>query len=209
MSVGAALALGPLLALAAAEEAPASGPSPSPSWELHASLSAYLLPAQPDYLQPTVTADRGGLHLEARYNYEDIHTGSLFVGGNHQLGQKLTLELTPMLGAVFGRTNGISLALELTLSWSSLELTSESEYLVIAGDPASSFFYSWSEATVGLWDWLRAGLAVQRTKIVATPEVVAAGPMVRASAGRFDGAVYWFDPFASGQFVVIEAGATF
>jgi hypothetical protein len=209
MTAGAAaLALGPLLALAAAQDQTGS-PSPSPSWELDASLAAYLLPAQPDYLQPTVTADRGWLHLEARYSYEDRRTGSLFVGGNHQLGHTLTLELTPMLGGVFGRTNGIAPALELALRWDPLELSSQSEFVVDLGDTSASFFYSWSEATVGLGSWGRAGVAVQRTKIVSTPHVVSVGPMAGASVGRFDATVYWFDPFASDEFVVIEAGATF
>jgi hypothetical protein len=210
MTVGAALALGPLLALAAADEAPGKpSPSPPPSWELSAALSAYLLNDQPDFLQPTVAADHGHLHLEGRYNYEDIHTGSLFVGANHQLGETLTLELTPMLGAAFGRTNGMVLALELALRWSPLELTSEAEYLVDAGTPSASFFYSWTEATVGLWSWARVGVGAQRTKTVFTASTVAAGPMAKVSLGRFEATVYWFDPFAEGQFVVITVGAAF
>jgi hypothetical protein len=205
MTVGAAaLALGPLLALAAAEDGAGAA---SPSWELRAALTAYFL-HQPD-LQPTVAADRGWLHLEARYGYEDRRTGSLFVGRNHQLGQTLTLELTPMLGGVFGRTNGIAPALELALRWDALELSTEAEYVVDLGDTSGSFFYSWSEATVTFGGRGHAGVAAQRTKIIFTPRVVSLGPMLGASIDRFTATVYWFDPFANGQFVAVVAGATF
>ena len=34
-----------------------------------------------------------------------------------------------MAGAVFGRTNGVAPGLELTLSWKSVELYSENEYV--------------------------------------------------------------------------------
>ena len=46
-----------------------------PAWEWSPSV---LLPLRPsreaDYVQPTLTADRGALHLEGRYNYEARNT---------------------------------------------------------------------------------------------------------------------------------------
>ena len=41
-------------------------------------------------LQPTITADYGWLHLEARYNYEGLDTGSAWIGYNFSVGDKLT-----------------------------------------------------------------------------------------------------------------------
>ena len=40
----------------------------------------------------------------ARYNYENLETGSVWVGYNLSGGEKLEWELTPMLGGVFGNT---------------------------------------------------------------------------------------------------------
>src|SRR5262245_12954585 len=82
--------------------------APAKAWSLSAMIYGYIVPNDSDYAQPTVTADRGGLHLEARYNYEDRHTGSAWVGYNLAFGEELTLELTPMLGGVFGDTNGVA-----------------------------------------------------------------------------------------------------
>src|SRR5262249_6770711 len=39
-------------------------------WAFYASLGWYFVPDQTNYPQPTVTADRGPVHIEARYNYE-------------------------------------------------------------------------------------------------------------------------------------------
>ena len=53
-------------------------------------------------MQPTFTADRDWLHLEARYNYEALDTGSAWVGYNFSGGETLAWEFTPMIGGVFG-----------------------------------------------------------------------------------------------------------
>jgi len=65
-----------------------------------------LAPDDSNFLLVIATADRGALHLEARYNYEALDTGSLFAGWTFAGGDKLTYELTPMLGAVLVRRKG-------------------------------------------------------------------------------------------------------
>ncbi len=59
-----------------------SAPVDENAWSFSAYAYAYIVPDDANFLQPTVTADRGRLHLEARYNYEDFNTGSLWVGYN-------------------------------------------------------------------------------------------------------------------------------
>ena len=66
------------------------------AWSFSASAYTYLSPGSADYVQPTFTADRGWLHLEARYNYEALDTGSAWVGDNFSGGEKLAWEFTPM-----------------------------------------------------------------------------------------------------------------
>ena len=77
-------------------------------WECSLSISTYLVQNGRDYANPNLVADRGWLHLEARYNYEAIKTGSLWLGYNFSVGKKLALEATPMLGGVFGDITGIA-----------------------------------------------------------------------------------------------------
>ena len=124
------------------------------------SSSAYHLhrARQPEYVQPTFTADRGWLHLEARYNYEGLETGSAWVGYNFSVGEKLSLEFTPMLGGVFGDFTGVAPGYKYSLSWWKLQLYSEGEYVFDTDDSSESFFYTWSELTLAPVEWFRFGL---------------------------------------------------
>ena len=54
------------------------------SWSFSSSMYIYQVRDDRNYAQPTLTADRGWLHLEARYNYEDRKTGSLWLGYTHR-----------------------------------------------------------------------------------------------------------------------------
>src|SRR5256886_16744351 len=76
------------------------------AWSFSASVSTYIVPNDQEYVQPTLTADRGWLHLETRYNYENLETGSAWVGYNFSGGKKLEWEFTPMLGGGFRDTDG-------------------------------------------------------------------------------------------------------
>ncbi len=115
-------------------------------------------------MQPTFTADRDWLHLEVRYNYEDLETGSAWVGYNLGGGEKLAWEFTPMLGGVFGNSTGIAPGYKGTLSWWKLELATEGEYVIDTGNSSDSFFTTWSELSLAPLEWFRFGLVVQRTQ---------------------------------------------
>src|SRR5262245_53927534 len=78
---------------------PQTRPSP-PAWSFRAPAPTYIFPDDDDYVQPTLTADRGPLHLEGRYNYEDLRSVSAFAGWNLSWGDSVSLELTPMFGGV-------------------------------------------------------------------------------------------------------------
>jgi hypothetical protein len=189
-----ALALLSTLSVAAggaAQDGP-DGP-PAATWTFDVTTFAYFLPDEPDYLQPTVTANRGSLHLESRYAYEDRNTFSLFAGWNATLGNAPRLEVTPMIGLVAGRTNGIAPGLELTLSWGPVELYSESEYVQAFGGAGSSFFYAWSELGLRPVAWLRAGLAAQRTRRFHSPREVSFGPMLGVTVGKLEATGYVLD----------------
>jgi len=207
------------IALAAAIVAPAPGRAgdgtaapgagTAPAWEWGPSVLLYVLRDEADFLQPTLTADRGPLHLEARYNYEDRETGSAFVGWNLSFGEELKLGLTPMLGGVFGRTNGIALALTLTLEWGPLALWTQSEYVFDLGDSSASYFYAWSELSVSPVEWLRAGLALQRTRVVETPLEVQWGPLLGFSVWKLTATAYLFAPGQESQYVVLAVAGSF
>ena len=115
-------------------------------WECSLSTSTYLVQNGRDYVNPYLVADRGWLHLEARYNYEAIKTGSLWLGYNFSFGKKLAFEATPMFGGVFGDITGIAPGYTISISYEPIEFFTQGEYFFDAGNRSGNFFYSWSEA---------------------------------------------------------------
>ncbi len=179
------------------------------AWSFSAAVFTYVVPDQRDYAQPTITADRDWLHLEARYNYEDLQTGSAWVGWNFGCGETVTLELTLMVGGVFGDTYGVAPGYELSLGWRQLSLDSESEYVFDTGNASDSFFYTWSELAWSPVDWFRVGLVSQRTRAYSTDLDVQRGFLVGIAYEMVDLTAYVFNPDESQPTVVVGLGLSF
>lgn len=192
----------------AAPNPPAPG-AESPSWEFDVSGALYLLPDEEDFLQLTFRADRGILHLETRYNYEDRESVSFFAGANFEFGDKVKLALVPMLGGLVGQTDGIIPGLEADLTVGPFEAYGEAEYVVDLGDSSSSYFYMWSELSLWPTDWLRAGLVTQRTRVYQTERDIQRGPLVGVSWRWAEGVVYFFNPGSDDHLTVVSLAVSF
>jgi hypothetical protein len=178
-------------------------------WSFSASAYTYIMPDSKDYVQPTITADRRWLHLEARYNYEDLETASVWVGYNFSMGEKLSLDITPMLGGVFGNTAGIAPGLRGSLKWWLLELYGEAEYVFNTRERADSFFYLWSELTVSPMHWLRVGLVAQRTRAYESDLDIQRGFLVGLSYKQVEVTGHVFNPDKNKPTYVISVGVEF
>ena len=184
-------------------------PEDQPVWEFSASAYTYFVPDDGNYAQPTFTADRDWLHLEARYNYEALDTASAWVGYNFGGGETVTWELTPMFGAVFGATDGIAPGYKASLGWRKLELYSEGEYVVDTGDSSDSFFYNWSELTLAPVESFRFGLVTQRTRAYQTDRDIQRGLVAGFSFKRLDLTGYVFNPDDEKPTFVLAVAVTF
>jgi hypothetical protein len=154
-------------------------------------------PDESSYFSPIFYADRGALHLEGRFNYEDRDAASVFVGRNFETGEEVTFTAVPMFGLVFGSTTGVAPGAEIEIGWRRLALYSETEYvfdLDANEESDDSFLYTWSEATISLADWLRAGLVVQRTRTYESGLDVQRGLLVELSRGSLSFGFHWFNP---------------
>ena len=74
-------------------------------------------PEESSYFSPIFYADRGALHLEGRFNYEDRDAASVFVGRNFETGEEVTFTAVPMFGLVFGSTTGVAPGAEIEIGW--------------------------------------------------------------------------------------------
>jgi len=178
-------------------------------WSFSLSTYGYIVPHDRSYVSPTFTADHEWLHLEARYNYENLETGSLWVGYNLSVGQSLVLEATPMIGGVFGNTTGVAPGYEVSLTYKRFELSTQGEYVFDTKDRTGSFFYNWNELTYSPVDWFRAGLVSQRTRAYHTDLDVQRGLLVGFSYKKIDVTTYIFNAGWTDPTVVLALGFKF
>jgi hypothetical protein len=163
----------------AAVRAQAADAGQKPAWSTSFYLDGYFQPDAAAFFVPTLFADRGRLHLEARYSYEDFDTASLWAGWAFTFGgDERYAKLTPMVGGVFGNTNGVAPGLEVEAKWGRFSYWLEAEYLLDLSDSAASYLYTWSEGYVSVVPWLWAGASVQRLRVVDSPRELDVGPMI-------------------------------
>lgn len=186
---------------AAAEAAP-----PAPAFSV--AVATYFVPHTTVYAQPTLTADYEWLHVEGRYNYEAYDTASLWLGGNFSIGEKLTLDFTPMVGGVFGDVTGVAPGAKLTLGFWKLDLYSEAEYLFDTDDHSGNFGYAWSELGLTPVDWLRFGLVGQRTNAYDTEVDIQRGLFAGLAYRWLNFTTYVFNLDQSRQTVVLSVGVS-
>jgi hypothetical protein len=179
------------------------------AWSFYAYVYGYIVPESRDYANINLSADRGWLHLEGRYNYEALESGSVWLGYNFTIGEKLVFDFTPMLGGVFGHLTGVAPGYNLSLSYKHVSLSSQSEYVFDTEDSSGNFFYTWSELTYAPWDWLRGGLVAQRTKAYQSSLDIQQGFLLGTSYGKVDFTTYVFNLGWTDPTVVLALGLRF
>jgi len=186
-----------------------ASPAEKPSWEF--AITAYPTDVRggENYTSAIAVADRGPLHLEARYNYESVGARSAFVGWTFSGGEAITWELTPLLGGAWGTTQAFVPALEASVAWKKLDFYIEAEYVSDSHQRSNSYFYAWSELGVRPVEWLRVGIAGQRTTTYDNNRNFQRGPFAQVTWGPVTIGGYWFNPGSSEQVFVGMIGATF
>lgn len=182
---------------------------PQQDWTFAVSVTSFLIPDDRDFLSPGVIADYGSLHLEGRHNYEDFDTASLWVGWNLGFGETVQVEFTPILGGVMGNTRGFAAGWRLGLTAGAFEFTSESEHLWAAQNSNDDFFYTWSELTWSLRDWLWIGIVGQRTRVFQSDLDIQRGLLAGFALGNCDITAYVFNWGWGEPAFVLAVGITF
>jgi hypothetical protein len=137
-----------------------------------------------------------GLHTEFRYNYEERKTASVYVGKNFSRDSALSYSITPMLGWVFGRYNGGSVALNADADYKKTFVSLQTQYTVSKDGAAGNFFYTWAEAGYQPVDWFYAGVSTQFTKVYKEKTAAEYGVLVGINIKKVTVPVYVFSPFS-------------
>lgn len=181
----------------------------SPAWAFSASGYYYFIPDDDNTFTFIGSADHKALHLETRYNYEDLNTVSAFAGWRFETGKNFQFGATPMLGFATGNTDGFIPALELDATYKIFDFYSESEYLVDFASKENNFFYVWSELAVTPIDALRTGISIQRTKLYETGLDTQRGIFAEYSFWKLTAGAYYFNPFSDNNFVIASLSVDF
>ena len=180
-------------------------------WTGSVAVANYFFPDDDDVVQPTAMADRGRLHLEVRYNYEDVEATSAFAGWNIEFGSTVKVALTPIAGFVAGSIDGGIAGVKADISWRRFEAYTEGEF-VIPGDGQDNYLYNWSEFSIWVTDWLRGGAALQRTRTFRrfrTTRDIEPGVLVGVAGSRLEGTFYYFNPGSDEQYFVASVAVNF
>ena len=178
-----------------------------PGWSHSLEASFYFLKDDFIFL-PIYAADKDWLHLEVRYNYEDMNTFSAWFGYNFSGGNKLQYTITPMVGGVAGNTDGIAPGLEFDLLFKGFELYSESEYLFDLQDKQNNFYYNWTDLTYSPADWLWFGISAQRTRLYQTDLEIQRGLMVGGGHKWYGLTGYAYNPGSDDPYFILSLSIT-
>jgi hypothetical protein len=184
-------------------------PPAEKKWAFNATANLYFL-KDDFFVLPVAKADRGRLHLEARYNYEDRKTTSLWVGMNFHFGQEFTFDATTMAGVIFGNTDGVAPGIELTMAYKRFELYAEGEYYISTEDINLNYGYLWTDLTYSPTDWLSVGISGQRTRLYQTSVDIQRGLLASFSYKNANLTGYWYNiGMGSSSFAILSLGYSF
>jgi hypothetical protein len=198
-------------ALAAGDEpaVPATSAHADSAWEF--ALTAYPTDVRGGerFTSAIATADHGPLHLQARYNYESVGARSAFVGWSFSGGEDFTWEVRPLLGGAWGTLHAFVPGLQASLGWRQLDFYTEAEYVHDNHAHSGSYTYAWSELGYRPIEWLRLGVAGQRTRLYGGDRDFQRGPFAQVTWSTLTIGGYWFNPGSSDQVFVGSIGLAF
>ncbi|HEY4197781.1 MAG TPA: hypothetical protein VGM63_19710 [Mucilaginibacter sp.] len=140
----------------------------------------------------------GNWYIEARGNYEAIHSASLYFGKSFKKTALISYSINPIAGLVRGRFNGGSVGANFSLDYKKISFSSQSQYTFSIENRATNFTYGWSDLTYLLKKWVAAGVSIQQTRGVSEK-----GILVRGVYKNLSIPLYVFNPGASERYFVL------
>jgi hypothetical protein len=171
-------------------------------WSGSAAAYYYMLPEEKNTTTLFLYVDYNSIHMEARYNYEDEQTVSLFGGYRFETGNELLFGATPLIGIVLGNTNAIAPGLEIDIAWNIFDFYSENEYVFDFEDNDNHYFYSWSELAVTPFNNFRTGIAADHTRLFQSNLELQRGVFAQYSLWKLTGGIHYFNPFSDEYFLI-------
>jgi hypothetical protein len=142
-------------------------------------------------------------YAEARYNYDNFQTFSLYAGKTFSKENDFSYAFTPMIGGMIGKLKGGSLGLNTEFSFRKFNFSSQSQYSVSAESQNGNFFFTWSELYYQPLHWIYTGVTLQHTRVYRTNALVEPGVLLGFSFNHWSFPIYSFSPFADERYFVV------
>ena len=84
--------------------------------------------------------------------------------------------------------------LEASVAWGPVDVYIEAEYVRDSHAQTDSYTYAWSELGYRPAEWLRVGIAGQRTRIYGGDRDIQRGPFAQMTVDHVTVGGYWFNP---------------
>ena len=145
---------------------------------------------------------RNGWHSEARYNYEELKTFSLYFGKTFSSNGVVSCTATPMAGFLVGNLKGISTAVNIDFECGNFFLSSQPQFVVAMDKINANFFYNWAESGYNIRKWLYAGVTLQHT-IAGSGNQIEPGVTLGFNVKKFSFPVYFFNPGREDKYFIL------
>jgi hypothetical protein len=179
------------------------------AWSFSAEGDQYVFPTEADILTLIASANKNKLHLEARYNYENRNTASLWGGMNFSFGKNVKFVLTPIAGVVFGQMNGLAPGLLADISYKSLYFNSQTEWVFDFKSSEESFVYTFLQLGVGVTENLSLGITAQRSRLILSNTDLQRGFFAEYTFWKMTAGLSYFDPFSSDYYFMAVLAVDF
>jgi hypothetical protein len=161
-------------------------------------------PAQTTLIMPVAYyKSRSNWYAEARYNYDEVNTVSLYAGRTFRVNRELSYSITPMIGAMTGDANGGSIALNTEFDFRGFNFSLQSQYSINADSRSNNFFYSWSELSYQPLHWLFAGVSMQNTQVYRVATVHEPGVLLGFSFNEIEIPIYSFNLLDKKRYIMV------
>ena len=187
----------------AAEEVPAAGAHrfPPASWEFGISAYPTFVRDGENYTSAIAVADRGRCISKrdtttSRSVRVQLLSDGLFPVEKHHVG------VDSAAGGVWGTTRGFVPGARGAPSPGSSSTSTPRSSTSVTARTKHSYLYAWSELGFRPFEWLRIGIAGQRTRLYGGDRDIQRGPFAQLTWQRVTVGGYWFNPGSSDQLVV-------
>jgi hypothetical protein len=148
-------------------------------------------------------------YFESHFNYERLHTFSVYIGKTFSENREFSYSFTPMIGGVVGTLKGGVVGLNSGMNYKKLFFSSQSQYIFSFESKNVDFLYSWMELGYRVIGNVVVGLSLQHTLINPANVKLETGLFIRYSVKKWSFPLYCFNTTNEDRYLILGIAREF